>query len=485
MHSKLVTMNRQRPLHFLVVTYPVQGHINPALHLATRLIQIAGAHITFSTAVSAHRRMFPFSAAPDQEIEDGLISYIPFSDGYDDGFHGYHSRPEVDNFMSRSMQIASENLSTLVASLAARGRPVTFIIYTLFSPWVVGVARHHGIPSILYWIQSATVFAIYYHYFHGYDGLVAAHRSEPLFTVRLPGLPPLHIRDLPSLLTISADDLLYSSLTTVRQVFAAADSEKAWPRPRVLLNSFDELEVDGLAAVDDEVDVITVGPLLPSESTRDKNAEKLTLAADLFEPDRKAYMEWLDTKPERSVVYVSFGSLFVARKKQLEEILLGLKECGRQYLLVVRKDNRGEGVELVEEENGMVVEWCSQTRVLSHPSVGCFVTHCGWNSSLESLACGVPTVAVPQKWDQRMNAWMAEAAWETGIRGELNEEGVLEGSELRRCLEVVMGEGEVGVEIRRRAEIWRNNVREAIKDGGSSDRNLKAFVEEVIRKAAE
>ncbi|XP_029118961.1 cyanidin 3-O-rutinoside 5-O-glucosyltransferase [Elaeis guineensis] len=485
MHSKLITMNRQRPLHFLVVTYPVQGHINPAIHLANRLIQIAGARITFSTAVSAHRRMFPSSATPDQEVEDGLISYIPFSDGYDAGFHGYHSRPEVDHFMSRSKHIASENLSSLVARLTARGRPVTFVIYTLFSPWVAGVARDHGIPSILYWIQSATVFAIYFHYFHGYDGLVAAHRSEPLFTVRLPGLRPFHIRDLPSLLTISADDLLYSSLTTVREVFAAAESEKAWPRPTVLVNSFDTLEVDGLAAVDDEVNVITVGPLLPSACTRDRDAEELTSATDLFKSDRKAYMEWLDTKPERSVVYVSFGSLITPRKKQLEEISLGLKECGRPYLLVVRKDNPREGVELVDGENGMVVEWCSQTRVLSHPSVGCFVTHCGWNSSLESLAYGVPTVAVPQMWDQRMNACMAEEAWGTGIRGELNEEGVLEASEFRRCLEVVMGEGELGVEIRRQAEVWRDNAREAMGDGGSSDRNLRAFVEEVMRKATE
>ncbi|KAG1335491.1 putative UDP-glycosyltransferase 75D1 [Cocos nucifera] len=109
-------MNRRRPLQFLVVTYQAQGHINPAIHLANRLVQIAGARITFSTPVSAYRRMFPTSAAPDQEVEDGPISYIPFSDGYDDGFHDYHSRPEFDHFMSRSKQIASENLSSLVAT---------------------------------------------------------------------------------------------------------------------------------------------------------------------------------------------------------------------------------------------------------------------------------------------------------------------------------------------------------------------------------
>ncbi|KAG1335492.1 Crocetin glucosyltransferase, chloroplastic [Cocos nucifera] len=465
--------------HFLVVTYPVQGHINPALHLATRLSQIAGAHITFSTAVSAHRRMFPSSATHDQEIEDGPISYMPYSDGYDDGFKDYGDKPKVDHFMSQSKQIASRNLSNLVVAIAARSHPVTCIIYTLFSPWVAGVARHHKIPSILYWIQSAAVFASFYHYFHGYDGLVKAHRSDPLFTVNLPGLPPIQIRDLPSFLTISADDTFYSGLVTFHEVFAAMDGQQTWPKPKVLVNTFNTLEVDGLAAVD-EVDLITVGPLLPSEFKQGKVGKKEK--SDLFEPDEKAYMEWLDSKPERSVVYVSFGSVFVVKKRQFEEMLWGLKECGRPYLWVVRKDNRGEGIlELEEEENGMVVEWCSQVKVLSHRSVGCFVTHCGWNSTLESLASGVPTVAVPQMADQRMNAKLTEEAWGTGIRGVVNEEGVLEGNELGRCLEVVMGEGQKGEEIRRRAEMWRDRAREAIGRGGSSDQNLRTFVKEVTK----
>lgn len=464
--------------HFLLVTYPVQSHVNPALHLATRLSQIDGAGITFSTAVSAHRRMFPSSASLDQEIEDGLISYFPYSDGYDDGFRDYDDRPKFDHFMTQSKQIASRNLSNLVAALATRSRPVTCIIYTLFSPWVAGVARHHGIPSVLYWIQSAAVFASCYHYFHGYDGLVKAHRINPLFEVNLPGLPPIQIRDLPSFLTISSDDSFYSGLVTIKEVFAATDGQQTWPKPKVLVNTFDALEVVGLAAVD-EVDLITVGPLLPSEFKEGKVGKREK--RDLFEPDEKAYMEWLDSKPERSVVYVSFGSLFVVKKRQLEEMFWGLKESGRPYLWVVRKDNRGEGVELEEQENGMVVEWCSQVKVLSHPSVGCFVTHCGWNSMLESLSSGVPTVALPQMSDQMMNAKLTEEAWGTGIRGVVNEEGVLEGNELRRYLETVMGEGKKGEEIRRRAEMWRDRAREAIGRGGSSDQNLRTFVKEVAK----
>ncbi|KAG1334241.1 putative Crocetin glucosyltransferase, chloroplastic [Cocos nucifera] len=234
-----------------------------------------------------------------------------------------------------------------------------------------------------------------------------------------------------------------------------------------MMNTFGALEAYVIKAVGD-MEFITVGPFLPSLSLP---------GMDVFKPDNKGYMKWLDSKPERSVVYVSFGTISVIKKQQLEEILKGLRESGKPYLWVVRKDNREEGVELEDGENGMVVEWCSQVKVLSHPSVGCFVTHCGWNSTLESVKCGVPTVGVPQWSDQGINAKLVEM-WGTGVRSEVNKEGVLKGRELRRCLEVVTGEGESGVEIRR-AGISRDGAHEAVREGGSSDVNLKAFMEKI------
>lgn len=456
--------------HFLVATYAGQGHINPALRLATQLARtIPGARVTFSTSVSGHRRMFP-SAASDGEVSDGRLSYLPFSDGFDDGFKG--GIPGFNQFLARAKLDGSRSLSNLLRDLTARGRPVTCLIYTLLLPWAADVARERGIRSFLHWIQPAAVFAIYYHYFHGYEGLVASNREDPLFKVEFRGLPPLRIRELPSFLTSSADDPFHSVLLILREEFEMLDREKAESTKRtILVNTFDALESEALSAVD-AMHLLPIGPLLPSP-------EETISHGALFRLDGKRYMEWLDSKPAKSVVYVSFGSLSVIRKQQLEELLNGLEECGRPYLWVVRKDNRGEGVELEKGENGMVVEWCSQVQVLSHPSIGCFVTHCGWNSMLESLACGVPIVGAPQMSDQGMNARLAEAAWGTGLRAEANDEGVLEGTELRRCLEVVMGEGEKGAEIRSKAKKWRDSVREAVASGGSSDRNLRAFVEEI------
>lgn len=66
------------------------------------------------------------------------------------------------------------------------------------------------------------------------------------------------------------------------------------------------------------------------------------------------------------------------------------------------------------EKQGMLIQWCSQMEVLSHPSLGCFVTHCGWNSSIESLASGVPMIAFPQWADQGTNTNLIKDVWKTG-----------------------------------------------------------------------
>lgn len=187
------------------------------------------------------------------------------------------------------------------------------------------------------------------------------------------------------------------------------------------------------------------------------------------------------------MVYVSFGSYMKLRQQELKELLKGLRESSRPFLWVVRENNRGEfdgqmEEEAAGEEKGMVVEWCEQVKVLSHRTVGCFVTHCGWNSVTEGLVCGVPTVGAPRWSDQKMVATLAEVAWGTGVKAEVDDEGVVTAAELRRCLEVVMGEGEAAERMRKKAAEWRGKARDAVSDGGSSDRNLKAFVE-AIRKS--
>lgn len=255
------------------------------------------------------------------------------------------------------------------------------------------------------------------------------------------------------------------------------------------MNTFDALEPEPLKAIGN-ITMFGIGPLIPSAFLDGQDPLDKSFGGDLFQGS-KDYIQWLDGKPEGSVIYVSFGSISVLSKEQKEEMAWGLLGTGRPFLWVIRKDKEGEGegeedhLSCMEEleQKGRIVPWCSQVEVLSHASVGCFVTHSGWNSTFESLACGVPMVAFPQWTDQPTNAMLVEKEWKVGVRLNTNERGIVEGDEIKKCLELVVGDGERGEEIRRNARKWKGLAREAAKEGGSSDRNLKAFLGEIQMEA--
>ncbi|TKW22586.1 hypothetical protein SEVIR_4G238500v4 [Setaria viridis] len=467
-------MSPPPPPHFLVLTYPLQGHIAPAFRLARRLLAVApDVLVTFSTTESAHGRLF--AAKPEggpNGGDGGRLEFLPFSDGTECGYAGGGGVEEFNAYMASFHAAGPRSVGDIVDALAARGRPVSRVVYTLMLPWAADVARGRGVPSALYWIQPAVVFAVYHHYFHGYAGVIAEHhrRGDPSLAVELPGLAPLAVRDLPTFLTESTDPAHYfhAVFLTFRDLFDTLDKETC--KATILVNSCQELEVGALAAVGPH-DVLPIGPVLPTGEE-----------ASILKPDDAKYMEWLDTKPASSVVYVSFGSLATMAREQLDELLHGLEESGRPYLLVVRKDNKamlaGAEAEMGERlKNGIAVEWCDQARVLSHAAVGCFVTHCGWNSVAESVASGVPMVGVPKVSEQSMNARLIEHEWRVGVRAEVDGGGVLRAAELRRCVEEVMGDGTDAAEVRRKAEEWKLVVAEAMRNGGSSYCSLVAFVD--------
>ncbi|RZC50139.1 hypothetical protein C5167_018561 [Papaver somniferum] len=111
-----------------------------------------------------------------------------------------------------------------------------------------------------------------------------------------------------------------------------------------------------------------------------------------------------------------------------------------------------------------------------HPSIGCFITHCGWNSTLESLVGGVPLTGFPQWSEQGTTAKLIEDVWKIGVRMRKNEETkIVDREEVVRCVKMVMG----NEEMKRNARKWKELPKEAVKKGGSSDRNLRGFVEEI------
>ncbi|PAN41217.1 hypothetical protein PAHAL_8G027000 [Panicum hallii] len=466
--------------HFLLVSYGFQSHINPGRVLAHRLARLGGVDggpisVTLSVPAATYRCMFPSPDADAAEATttDGVISYVPYSDGVDDGSM---PRDAADRAVRR--RATSASLSAAAARLAGSGRPVTCIMCTVVSLPVVDVARELDIPVAVYWIQTATLLAINYHYFvHGYSELVAAHAADPAHELRLPGLSrPLQISNLPSYLTDMSGSESAKAFSEVFQEFFQYMGQ--W-QPKVLVATLDELEPDALAEMKRHVEVFTVAPMVGSSTEARIHLFKHDSA------DKKRYMGWLQAHPEKSVVYVSFGSLSKYTKHQMDEIVGGLRQCGRPYLLVVRRDGIADdddesgSLEKSTQSQGMVVDWCNQLEVLSHPAVGCFVSHCGWNSTMEAMVSGVPIVGVPNMFDQPTNVLFIEEEWEVGIKAERSGDGVLMGTELARCVELVMGEGAKAMAIREKAKALKEVAQAAAGVGGSAERNLRDFVKAI------
>ncbi|KAM0823549.1 hypothetical protein ACQ4PT_070801 [Festuca glaucescens] len=430
--------------HLLLICFPGQGHVNPMLRLAKR-----------------RRRRRAAGPRPHP-------ARVP---GRPPGRHRGAGRPDEAPPDHRPARVrgAYPAFAELIRRQEEAGRPVSCVVGNPFLPWAIDVSHDAGIPSAVLWVQSCAVFSLYYHHVHG---LVEFPAEDDLDArVRLPGLPALSVADVPSFLLPSnpfkllADEIL-KQFRTIHKA--------SW----VFVNSFSELErdvVDALPGLSPPPPpLIPVGPLVELEEDSAVRGDMLK-AAD-------GVVGWLDAQAPRSVVYASLGSVVVLSAEQLAELAHGLASSGRPFLWVVRPDCSAmlpEGYLGSVAGRGMVVPWSPQDLVLAHPSTACFLTHCGWNSTLETLAAGVPVVAFPQWGDQCTDAKYLVEEFRMGVRigAPLRRDAV------RDALEAAVG-GPDAETMAENARAWSAAAKTAVSRGGSSDRHVQAFVEEVVARAS-
>ncbi|KAF8005677.1 hypothetical protein BT93_K0071 [Corymbia citriodora subsp. variegata] len=231
----------------------------------------------------------------------------------------------------------------------------------------------------------------------------------------------------------------------------------------------------------------TVGPTIPSTYLDNRLEQDREYGFSIFQPEHDTTMRWLSTKPKGSVVYVSFGSMAELKIDQMHELAMGLKRSNCYFLWVVRSSEaeklpQGFANGTETSQKGLIVTWCPQLEVLAHDALGLFVTHCGWNSTLEAVSLGVPMLAIPQWTDQATNAKYIMDVWKMGLRPLVDEErGVVTSEEIENCVRKVM-ERETRKKLRENAGKWRKITKEAVGEGGSSDRNIEEFVAKLVAK---
>lgn len=224
--------------------------------------------------------------------------------------------------------------------------------------------------------------------------------------------------------------------------------------------------------------VKAIGPTIPSFYLDKRLKDDKEYDLNIFNPTTDVCTDWLSQRPPRSVIYVSFGSLSVLTTEQTEELAWALRTHDSHFLWVVRSLEEAKLPPEFSEETssrGLLVPWCHQLEVLAHEAVGCFITHCGWNSTLEALSLGVPIVAMPQWTDQSTNAKFVKDVWGTGVRARGDENGLVRRDEIIGCVNNVM-KGDDGKIISLNSTRWRRLAREVVDEGGSSDKNIEEFV---------
>jgi len=294
-------------------------------------------------------------------------------------------------------------------------------------------------------------------------------------------LPGARLRDFPTFIrtTDPNDTMLTIIIKQCELDSPAADG--------ILLNTFDDLERRSLDAIRARLpNTFTVGPFGPEVSPPSYLPVLPSLTSSLWKDDDRC-AAWLDghADEEGSVVYVNFGSITVVTGEQMDEFAWGLAAAGCPFLWVVRPDTVRDagGWELPEgfaeavAGRGLTVGWCDQEAVLEHRATGGFLSHCGWNSTLESLRAGVPLLCWPFFSEQVTNCRYACDVWGVGL--EMPREAGRR--EVEAAVRELMGTQGRGVAARRRAAEWKEKAIPAVAPGGSSRVNLDKFIQEIAR----
>ena len=288
---------------------------------------------------------------------------------------------------------------------------------------------------------------------------------------RIPGMEKfIRCRDLPALCRGSREGTL--DLDTV--VSQAIQSQQA---KAVLMNTFDDLEGPVLSQLRLHFpNLYTLGPLHVLLDSIKSSKAALSQA-----PEKQDIpcLKWLDAQPPKSVIYVSFGSAAVFSKAQLMEIWHGLMNSNVQFLWVVRpnlvseQDGGNLPLELGERttERHCIVEWSPQREVLEHVAVGGFMTHSGWNSTLESMVAGVPMICWPLFGDQPINSRFVSEVWKLGLD--------MKDTCDRKIVEKMINDLMVDRrdEFEKSAKAFADMAKKSASEGGSSYKNFYSFLE--------
>ncbi|MFQ6648684.1 hypothetical protein Gotur_020943 [Gossypium turneri] len=470
-------------LHIFFFPFMAHGHAIPFIDLAI-LFATKGVKSTIIATPSNAPRIKKVTHKANKlgyQIDTLVIKFPAVEAGLPDGCDDTDKVPSPD--MMPKFFLAVEMLKQPLSDLLKQHRPHC-LVADMFFPWTTEVAAMFKIPRIVF--HGTCVFSLSA---MEHVRLYQPHKSKETFTI--PNFPGDDI----NMTTAELQD--YVKQETWRTKLFNDSKETELECFGVIVNSFYELES---VYADHYTDFLGrrawhVGPISLSTKGVINKAERGKQYSSIEEHE---CLKWLQSKDRNSVVYICFGSTTNFVDSQLMEIAKGLEASGQQFVWVVRKekesnDEKGKENWLLEfekrmEGKGLVIRgWAPQVLILENEAIGGFVTHCGWNSILESVTAGVPVITWPVAAEQFYNEKLSVEVLKIGVGVGARKWKRLVGDFVKsEAIEKAVKEimvGEKAMEMRNRAKRFADMAKKAVEDGGSSESHLNALIGELSSTA--
>ncbi|KAL4605639.1 hypothetical protein ACB092_09G044600 [Castanea dentata] len=480
-------------IHFVLFPLMAQGHMIPMMDVA-RLLAQQGVIITvITTPHNATRFKTILARAVDSGLQINVIQLdFPSEEaGLPEGCENIDMLPSPDlifNFFTATSML-QQPVEKLFEKLTPRPR---CIISDMTLPWTVNLASKFHIPRISF--HGTCCFCLFCLRSLHISKLLESISSETEYFV-VPGLP-----DQIEIKVTKAQ--LPGALVTSLKDFNVQMMEAEMASYGIVMNTFEELEPWYIkeykkARMDK---VWCVGPV----SLCNRNDLDKAQRGNKASIDEHQCMKWLDSREPNSVVYACLGSLCNLISSQLIELGLALEASKRPFIWVIKGGDKLQELEnwIAEDQfeerikgRGLIIRgWAPQVLILSHPTIGGFLTHCGWNSTLEGICAGIQMLTWPLFADQFLNEKLVVQVLKIGFRigvedplkwGEEEEIGVLAKKEdIKMAIDRLMDEGEEREARQKRAKELSQMAKGALEEGGSSDVNIKLLIQHIMEQAS-
>ncbi|MED6188393.1 hypothetical protein PIB30_085538 [Stylosanthes scabra] len=470
-----------------MVPCPGHGHLIPLLEFAKLLLLHHGNdfHVTF---------LIPTLGPPSPStiaIIDTLPSNIHFTFLPPINIQDLHLQsPNPVPQMILTVRHSLPSLRQSLSSLSSRTKLVALVL-DQFSLDALHLAKEFKISSYIAYSSGAATLSFELSFPKFDESVPESEFLDFEQTMDVPGCgyASFKVKDLPDPILFHRSSDVYTTYLSVCQKSLLVDG--------IIVNTFNDLEPEAIRA------------LQQGKALRTPSPSVYPVGPVVAQPKQKTEVDecvaWLNHQPSKSVLYVCFGSGGTLSQEQINEIAFGLELSGHKFLWVVRVPSEipNAGYVIGEKEKdpiqylppgfvnrtkgqGLVVpSWAPQIEILAHGSTGGFLSHCGWNSTLESIVHGVPMIAWPLFAEQRMNAILLTDELRVAVRPQGDKEDrMVKRDEIAEVVKRIMDHNdEEGLEMRKRIQDLSDAAAVALSENGSSTKALSSLAHELLNKS--